>query len=303
MQLSDNVRGAVLMNVAMAAFTINDTAMKAAMQAVPLFQAIGIRGLVATLALTVIGYRLGGLSLNLPRRDLGFLAMRSGAEVLGTILFLAALMHMPIANLSAIMQVLPLAVTLAAALFLRERIGWRRMTAIVIGFAGVMIIIRPGTHGFDIWSVMGLGSVICVVVRDLVTRRMSASLPSVTVALSAAVTVLVLGLAGTAAQGWQPVAQTDLLLIAGAALALIVGYLTVVMTMRVGEISFIAPFRYMALLWAIVLGWLAFGELPDALTLIGAAIVVLTGVYTLMRERKLRLTGPVLAQAEGETVH
>jgi drug/metabolite transporter (DMT)-like permease len=302
MKLSDNVRGAVLMNVAMAAFTINDTAMKAAMQAVPLYQAIGIRGLIATLVLAVIGYRMGGLSLNLPRRDLGLLALRCGAEVLGTILFLAALMHMPIANLSAIMQVLPLAVTLAAAVFLSERIGWRRMTAIVIGFAGVMIIIRPGTYGFDIWSLMGLGSVICVVVRDLVTRRMSASLPSVTVAFSAAVTVLVLGLAGTVVQGWQPVAQTDLLLIVGAALALIVGYLTAVMTMRVGEISFIAPFRYMALLWAIVLGWLAFGEFPDALTLIGAAIVVLTGVYTLLRERNLRLTGPVLAQAGGESV-
>lgn len=287
-QLSDNARGAILMNVAMAAFTLNDTAMKAAMQDVPLYQAITIRGLLATAALIVIGLRMGGLTLRLPRRDLGLLGLRSAAEVAGTLLFLAALVHMPLANLSAIMQVLPLAVTLAAAVFLKERIGWRRLTAILIGFAGVLIIIRPGPAGFDIWSLMGLGSVLAVVVRDLVTRGMSRALPSVMVALSAAVTVLGLGLVGTAVQGWQPVAPVDLLRLVGAAVALIIGYLTVVMTMRVGEISFIAPFRYMALLWAIVLGWLAFGQLPDAFTLFGAGLVVATGIFTFWRERRLK---------------
>ena len=193
MQLSDNARGVVLMTVAMAAFTLNDTAMKLVMQSVPLFQAIGLRGLLATLVLLVLGWRMGGLRLKLPRRDLWLLALRSLAEVLGTLTFLAALNHMPLANLSAILQVLPLAVTLAAALFLGDRVGWRRMTAIVVGFIGVLIIIRPGPAGFDLWALMGLASVACVVVRDLTTRRMSASLPSVTVALSAAVTVLAMG--------------------------------------------------------------------------------------------------------------
>lgn len=288
MQLSDNARGAILMNVAMAAFTLNDTAMKAAMQTVPLYQAIGIRGVLATVALVLIGWRMGGISLNLPRRDMWYLALRSVAEVLGTLLFLAALIHMPLANLSAIMQVLPLAVTLAAATFLNEPVGWRRLTAILIGFLGVLIIIRPGPEGFDIWSLMGLGSVLCVVARDLATRQMSGALPSVTVALTAAVTVLALGGIGTAVEGWVPVTAHDLVLIGGAAVALIVGYLTVVMTMRVGEIAFIAPFRYMALLWAIVLGWIAFGELPDALTLFGAGLVVATGVFTFWRERVLK---------------
>lgn len=302
MQLSDNARGALYMNVAMAAFTLNDTAMKAAMQTVPLFQAIGLRGLMATLALAFIGWRMGGLSLKLPKRDLKFLALRCVAEVLATLLFLAALIHMPIANLSAIMQALPLAVTLAAALFLRQAIGWRRLTAILIGFVGVLIIIRPGPQGFDVWSLMGLGSVVCVVVRDLTTRQMSASLPSVTVALGAAVTVLALGLGGTAVQGWQPVAVQDLALIIAASAALIVGYMTAVMTMRVGEIGFVAPFRYMALLWAIGLGWLAFGDFPDGWTLTGAAVVVATGVFTLLRERRLARS-PVSAIAVSEPLH
>jgi drug/metabolite transporter (DMT)-like permease len=288
MQLSDNARGAILMNVAMAAFTLNDTAMKAAMQEVPLFQAITMRGVLATVALIVIGWYLGGLRLRLPRRDLGFLALRSLAEVLATVLFLAALIRMPLANLSAIMQVLPLAVTLAAAVFLNERIGWRRLTAILVGFAGVLIIIRPGPAGFDVWSLMGLGSMLCVVVRDLATRRMSGALPSVTVALMASSSVLCLGLAGTAVEGWQAVAAADALLITGAAVALIIGYLTVVMTMRVGDIGFVAPFRYTALLWAVILGWMIFGELPDRITLLGAALVVASGIFSFWRERKLK---------------
>lgn len=293
MQLSDNARGAILMNIAMAAFTLNDTAMKVAMQSVPLFQAIGLRGIFASVALVLIGWRMGGLSLDISRRDWGFLALRSVAEVLGTLLFLAALIHMPLANLSAIMQALPLAVTLAAAVFLKEHIGWRRFTAILIGFAGVLIIIRPGPQGFDIWSLMGLGAVLCVVVRDLATRQMSQALPSATVALTAAVTVLFLGFVGTVVEGWQPVAPQDLVMIAGASAALIVGYLTSVMTMRVGEIGFVAPFRYMALLWAIVLGWLAFRQLPDTLTLFGAALVVATGIFTFWRERKRRALAAV----------
>lgn len=293
MQLSDNARGAILMNIAMAAFTLNDTAMKVAMQSVPLFQAIGLRGIFASVALVLIGWRMGGLSLDISLRDWGFLALRSVAEVLGTLLFLAALIHMPLANLSAIMQALPLAVTLAAAVFLKEHIGWRRFTAILIGFAGVLIIIRPGPQGFDIWSLMGLGAVLCVVVRDLATRQMSQALPSATVALTAAVTVLFLGFVGTVVEGWQPVAPQDLVMIAGASAALIVGYLTSVMTMRVGEIGFVAPFRYMALLWAIVLGWLAFGQLPDTLTLFGAALVVATGIFTFWRERKRRALAAV----------
>ena len=287
MQLSDNARGVVLMTVAMAAFTLNDTAMKLVMQSVPLFQAIGLRGLLATLVLLVLGWRMGGLRLKLPRRDLWLLALRSLAEVLGTLSFLAALNHMPLANLSAILQVLPLAVTLAAALFLGDRVGWRRMTAIVVGFIGVLIIIRPGPAGFDLWALMGLASVACVVVRDLTTRRMSASLPSVTVALSAAVTVLAMGGMGTVIQGWHPVGGREWLLLFAAASALIVGYLTVVMTIRVGEISFVAPFRYTALLWAMALDFLIFGHLFDALTMIGAALVVATGIFTFWRERQI----------------
>ena len=288
MAISDNLRGVIYMNVSMLAFTVNDSFMKAATQTLPLFEAIALRGVVAIAALVIIAQAMGGLRLWPARRDRAVIAWRSLAEVGGTVFFLTALTRMPLANLSAIMQVLPLAVALAAAVFLGMPIGWRRMTAILLGFAGVMIIIRPGAESFNIWSMLGLAAVVCVVVRDLATRSLSAGVSSASVSVWAAVAVTAVGLAGSAIEGWQAVSGREALLVLGAAAFLIVGYLFSVMVMRVGDIGIIAPFRYTALLWAILLGWLAFGTLPDTSTLIGAAIVVASGLFALWRERALR---------------
>lgn len=288
MQISDNARGAAYMCVSMAAFTLNDTAMKSVTQTMPLFQAIALRGVLALAGLIVLGKVMGSLRWRMSRGDAVAVGIRSLAEVAATALFLGALIHMPLANLSAIMQALPLAVTLAAALVFRETIGWRRMTAILVGFVGVLIIIRPGPDGFDLWSLMGLGSVGCVVVRDLATRRLSRDLPSVNVAVWAALAVTVMGGLVTTFEGWQPVTAGQGSLVAVAALTLLIGYMFAVMVMRVGDIGFVAPFRYTALLWAIVLGWLAFGAMPDGFTLFGASLVVGSGVFTLLRERRLK---------------
>lgn len=288
MPISDNTRGALYMNVAMAGFTINDSCMKALTQTLPLWQSIAIRGLLTLGPLLLVASYQGGFRLRLPRREWGIISIRSVAEVASTLIFLAALVHMPIANLSAIMQSLPLAVALAAWAVFGEKIGWRRLTAILIGFVGVLIIIRPGPSGFDFWSLMGLASVAFVVVRDLSTRELSRAVPSSTVAVVASASVTVTALALTFAEGWQIPTLHEWLLVLGAAAALVFGYNFAVMTMRVGDIGFVAPFRYTSLLWAIFLGWAAFGTLPDALTLLGAALVVGSGIFTLWRERKLK---------------
>lgn len=289
--MSGNLRGSVYMNVAMLAFTVNDSFMKAVTQTLPLFQAIALRGFLTVAVLVGIAAVMGGVRLWPGGRDGRIILVRSAAEVLATITFLGALVHMPLANLSAIMQSLPLAVTLAAALVFGDRIGWRRLLAIAIGFVGVTIIIRPGTEGFDVWSLIGLASVACVVVRDLATRQLSTEVPSVAVAIWAGAAVAVMGIAGLGVSGWQPVGAQEAWLILGASGNLIVGYLFVVKMMRVGDIGFLAPFRYTALLWAILLGWLMFGSLPDRWTLVGAGIVVATGLFTLWRERKLARAG------------
>lgn len=287
MPLSDNARGALYMSVSMAAFTANDACMKAVTQALPLYQAMFLRGALATLALLAIGWRMGSLRFRMEPSDRKWLSLRTVGEVGGTLTFLSALRHMPLANLSAILQFLPLAVTLAAALLLREPVGWRRFTAIGVGFAGVLLIVRPGTEGFDRWALVGIASVAFVVLRDLTTRRMSSALPSVTVAVTAALSVTLTGAVLVPFGGWVPVGAAEAALVATAATCLIAGYLLIVMAMRVGEISLVAPFRYTALVAAIGLGWVAFGQWPDTLTLVGAGIVILTGIYSFHRERRL----------------
>lgn len=287
MAISDNLRGALYMVGAMAAFTLNDAGMKAATETLPLYEAITLRGGMTLVLLIALGAVMGGLRHRLARRDAAIIGVRTVAEIGATGLFLTALMHMPLANLSAILQSLPLAVTLGAALFFGERIGWRRMVAILVGFGGVLLIIRPGTEGFDHWSVMGLASVGCVVVRDLATRHLSRDVPSVIVSVCSAVGVLAMGLAGCLVFGWQAVAPAEAAIVGAASVALIAGYMFGVMAMRVGDIGFVAPFRYTSLIWALVLGWSVFGTWPDGMTLIGAGIVIATGIFTLYRESKL----------------
>ena len=194
MTLSDNARGSLWMGIAMGAFTLNDTCMKAVTETMPLYQAMFLRGLLTTILIAVIGMRAGTLRFDWAPSDRFWMALRTVGEVGGTLAFLTALRHMPLANLSAILQSLPLAVTLAAALLMREPVGWRRLAAILVGFCGVLLIVRPGTEGFDRWSLLGLVSVAFVVLRDLSTRRMSAGLTSITVAFSAAVSVTVVAL-------------------------------------------------------------------------------------------------------------
>lgn len=300
MAISDNLRGVGYMCLSMLAFTVNDSFMKAVTQEIPLFQTVFLRGVISISGLVIMGIVTGAFRQKLEGADWRLIALRSVAEIFATITFLTALLHMPLANLSAIMQALPLAVTLAAVLVMGDRIGWRRLVAIIVGFVGVMIIIRPGTDAFDIWSLMGVASVICVVVRDLAVRRMGAHVPSVIVALGAAVMVAIMGLglsliptAGMGANfdgltGWHALAPLQMAQVIGAGGFLIVGYLCAVTAMRWGDIGTVAPFRYTSLLWAIVLGYIAFGDLPDGWTMIGAAIVVASGIYTLLRERQLR---------------
>jgi drug/metabolite transporter (DMT)-like permease len=289
--LSENLRGILLMCASMAAFTINDTFMKSVTTTLPLYQTIALRGLIAVIGLGLLVILTRAYRFRLNRRDGWLILLRSLADVAATILFLEALLRMPLANLSAILQALPLFITLAAALVYGDKIGWRRMTAILVGLIGVLIIIRPGTEGFDRWALLGIASVACVVVRDLSVRPIQGELPSALVALGAAVAVTTMGVIGAGLQGVEPMTLGQSGKVLGAGLFLIVGYLSSVMAMRNGDIGLVAPFRYTSLLWAIGLGFLVFGNLPDGWTLFGASIVVGAGIFTLLRERRLRRQG------------
>jgi drug/metabolite transporter (DMT)-like permease len=287
--MTDNLRGILLMCASMAAFTINDTFMKSVTLTLPLYQTIALRGMIAVAGLGLLVLVTRAYRFRMNGRDARLILLRSLADVAATVTFLTALLHMPLANLSAILQALPLLITLGAALVYGDRIGWRRMTAILVGLVGVLIIIRPGTEGFDRWALLGVASVLCVVVRDLSVRPLQGQVPSALVALGAAVGVTLMGWVGAGVQGMQPMTGPEAGKVLGAGLFLIVGYLTSVMAMRSGDIGMVAPFRYTSLLWAIVLGLVVFGDLPDGWTLFGAAIVIGAGLFTLWRERRLRL--------------
>lgn len=282
-----NMRAAALMTASMAGYTFNDTAIKLLAGDVPLFQAVFLRGVFASIFIYLLARHLGALKFDLPRRDWGLVVLRSLAELAATYLFLTALFNMPIANVTAILQALPLTVALAAAVFLQEPLGWRRLGAILTGFAGVMLIVQPGGDGFSVWSLYALAAVGCITLRDLAARSLSRSTPTLTVSLVASIAICLGAGAASITETWAPIGFREFFLLFLAACFILMGYLASVAVMRVGEIGFVAPFRYTGLLWALILGWLVFGDWPDALTLTGAGIVVAMGLFTLFRERQL----------------
>ncbi len=284
--LTDNARGSLMMMGAMAAFVLNDTLMKLVATELPLFQALFLRGLFTTLLFFIIARRLGALRHTLDRRDRLLIVLRVLAEGGSAYFFLTALFNMPLANVTAILQALPLTITLAGALFLREPVGWRRLLAILVGFVGVLLIVRPDAEGFDHYAIMALLAVVCVTLRDLVTRRMSRSVPSMTVALATAGGVTVFAFVGTLSEGWvMPTAGVRLALL-GAGLLVTAGYLLSITAMRAGELGVVSPFRYTGLVWALVLGYTVFGDWPDGVTLAGAGLIVATGLFTFYREHR-----------------
>ena len=280
-----NMQGAVFMSLSMAGFVLNDTATKWIADEVGLFQIIFVRGLFATALIGTLAAYKNSLFFRPSRDDVKTLCLRQIGEIGATLCFLNALFNMPLANATAILQSLPLAVTLAAALFLGERVGWRRYTAIIIGFTGVMLIVRPGTEGFTSYSLWAVAAVGLITLRDLSTRMLSPAVPSLFVTFVTALGVTLAGGAALPFAGWEPMTGNHLSALATAAVLVFVGYLFGIMAMRVGEIGFVSPFRYTILIWAIALGFFVFGDVPDLPTILGSTIVVGMGVYTFYRER------------------
>mgnify|MGYP001033775596 CR=1 FL=1 len=275
------------MSGSMACFTLNDACVKLAAQSIPLFQTVFLRGIVTTVLMLLVVRAMGRLDFSIPRADRPRVFWRTASELGAMVAFTIALVNMPIANISAILAALPLTVTLAAFLFLREPVGWRRMLAILVGFVGVILIIQPGTEGFSYYSLVAFLAVILVTVRDLVTRRFSKEVPSMSVAVITAAAVGILAGLLSTRETWAMPDTQSILLILGAAVFIIGGYVFSIMTMRIGEIGVIAPFRYTSLIWALMLGYVVFGDWPNSLTLLGGAIVVATGLFTILRERRV----------------
>jgi S-adenosylmethionine uptake transporter len=286
---SPNTLGAIFMMVSMFGFALNDASIKVVSAEMGLFQLLFLRGMMSTAIVAVLAARRGALRPKMVGRDPWILLARNITEVGGSFCFLTALFAMPIANATAILQVMPLAVMVAAAVFLKEPLGWRRISAVLVGFSGMLLIVRPGAAAFDanaLWAIASLGF---FVARDLATRALSPGLDTSFVTLTTSVSITLMGAAGVAfISPWAPVEADSMMILAIAAVLVLVGYFYGVKAMRSGEIVMVSPFRYTILLWSMLAGAVLFGEVPDTPALIGAAIVVGAGLYAFWREQALR---------------
>jgi drug/metabolite transporter (DMT)-like permease len=282
--LSDNARGALLLSTAMAFFVVNDAAMKLASAEVPMLQAMAVRGVPVTLAFLAIAWRTGALAKARYLLDRLVLA-RTGTELAGSLLFMPALAHIPLATALALNQSVPLLIIPLAMLLLGEKVGWRRISAVAVGFVGVLLILRPGAGGLDPWLLASFASAFFFAIRDTITRMIGSHVPSILIALAMSSSVMVACAIATMFAGWQPMTGVAWAGVAVACSVVGVGYFLSVAAMRTGELSMTGAFRYLALVWAALLGWAIWGELPDVQGWVGIALIVVSGLYALHRAR------------------
>lgn len=272
----------------MLGFALADMFIKFASETLPVGQILAMFGLGGALVFGILAKR-EGVRLISPVLLMRPVIIRNLSEMGATIGVVTAIALIPFSTFSAIIQANPLLVTLGAALFLGEPVGWRRWTAIFVGLIGVMIIIRPGLEGFDanVWfAVMG---VVFLSARDLATRPVPTTISTAQLSTYSMAAIIPAGLGLLAFSGgaaWpSPIIWGAML---GAIVMGLVAYFSITKAMRVGEISAVTPFRYTRLIFALIIALVIFGERPDAWTLIGAAIVIATGLYSFAREARLR---------------
>ncbi|MBJ2152589.1 DMT family transporter [Paracoccus sp. IB05] len=285
--VTENRRAAVLMVSAMAAFAIEDTFLKHAAVSMPPGQVLVINGLAGGGIFALLALRRGEAVFSMAALR-GLALIRNASEGVAAFTYLLALALVPMAMASALLQASPLMITAGAALFLGETVGWRRWISILTGFVGVMIILEPWKTGIDIAGLAMVGCVIALSVRDLVTRRLpphlgTMSLSSWGVLASVPAGVLLMLVRG---EGFQAPAPEQGVVLACAVLAGLIGYYMVVESMRIGEVSAVAPFRYTRLVFAFILAVLFLGEHLSLNVVIGSGLVILSGLYMFGRARK-----------------
>jgi len=210
---------------------------------------------------------------------------RAALDAFATMAYLTSLFRLPIANATAINMASPLFIALYAAVVWRERVGPARWLAIAVGFAGVLLIVQPAATAFNAWSLLCLFATLLHTGRDLITRQIALTVPSILITLTTSTAVLLLTGPWSLLQGWAPVDATQLGLLAGASVFLSTAYYTVIVGMRSGELSLVAPFRYTALVYALALGWLVWGDVPNALAWSGIVLLVMAGIFMLRAGR------------------
>jgi drug/metabolite transporter (DMT)-like permease len=291
---AENRRGILAMLAGMAAFVVSDTCVKRAIEGLPVGEIIAMRGGLAIACMVAIVVALDEWR-HLRSAISPLVMLRGGLEALVAITYLTALGYLPIANITAILQAAPIILTLFAVVTGIERVGWRRWLAILAGFAGVLVIVRPGAAGFTAWSLLALLSAVLLACRDFATRRIGATAPSSVISLATTVAVAFLGVFMSTLETWHTPTPTQMFYVVLAGVAVSLGNFCVVVALRRSDIAIVSPFRYIIIVWAIIVGFVVFGDEPDLLALLGIALIGGSGFYTLHRERMRARDAAVLA--------
>ena len=283
----DNLRGSAFMVCAMAFFALEDMMIKAASVSLPAGEILVFFGIGGSLFFSLLTLRRGE-AIFPPEALSKSVLVRALFEMLGRVAFTLALVFTPLSSTSAILQATPLVVVLGAAIFFGEKVGWRRWSAILVGFVGVLFIIRPGLEGFESSALFAVLGMLGFAGRDLATRAAPASLSNVQLGVYGFLVLIIAGVGLMIFNGdvVVPDFKSSMQVLAATVFG-VIAYYALTLAMRTGEVSAVTPYRYTRLVFALIVGFLVFGERPDAMTLIGSAIIVSGGIYTLLHNRKV----------------
>ena len=280
------MRGVVCLLLGVILLVLNDALIKSLTLGYPVGQLLFLRGMFVLPWVLMLTYRAGGLRA-LRVINVRGQAWRGACVIAGSFLFVSGLRHLPLADAIAISFTGPLFITAMAPYALGEQVGWRRRGAVLAGFLGVLIMARPGGEALQ-WAVLlPLGAALCGGVRDLITRRIARSETTVSMLFVTTTVVMLAGLA-TVPLGWAPLIAADLWTFAASGVLVAGAHYLMIEAFRHGEAALVAPFKYTTMVWAVLFGYLFFGELPDTWTIAGAAVVLLAGLYILHRETRRR---------------
>lgn len=291
--VKSNLQAILLMTFAMSAFALADLLIRMASTggtgSASAGQMLALQGLIGFFFFSVLMRRRNQrITPELMKNP--FVLARTLSDLVAATCFVTALTLMPVSDASAILQVQPLVVTMGAVLFLGERVGVYRWSAIFVGFIGVMIIIRPGTQGINNASILVLLSVLGLSARDLFTRKLPTHMSTLVIVCFVSATLIPVGFflhVFTLPVSFFSIDMPVLVIAVISACSGMVGYYALTECMRIGEISAVAPYRYTRLISAFVFAWILLGEVPDTQTLIGSAIIVTAGISVIYREHYL----------------
>lgn len=267
----------------MAAFSVNDALTKVVVTAYPVGEVMFVRGLMTIGIMCVALAVLGQLGRVIPA--IGWpVTMRSIFDAFASVTFITALVHLGLAELSALVLASPLIMTMLAVWIFKEPVGWRRWSAIIVGLIGTLLVVKPDPANLNAWALLGVAAAFGAASRDLATLRIDKSIPTLAVSIFSAISLTIAGLLLGLHEKWVALDPKAIGIIAAAALLYSIATYLLVLAFRAVEVSVVSPFRYGLLIWAGIAGYVVFGEFPDGWTLAGAALIVGSGVYTVHRE-------------------